>query len=58
MRVLVFKCARCEHREEVPGKWGQQPPAPLHCGQPMKRDYRAESAVATFKGDGWARQNP
>ena len=51
--MYAYKCA-CGHRAELP----RDAPAPTHCGAQMKRDYRAESPTATFKGDGWARQNP
>ena len=57
MVTNVWRCPRCDYREETVGEFGEQRIPPMHCGGYMVRDYRAESAGVSFKGGGWARRS-
>lgn len=50
MTTYSYKC-HCGYREDRSSDLSP----PIHCGATMKRDYKAESVGATFKGGGWAR---
>ena len=61
MARFIFKCNECGASVEAGGYMFTEAQADkvdyVCCDKRMKRDYRAESATATFKGGGWARKS-
>lgn len=57
MATFAYKCPHCGLTQEVNEGIMRGHIIPHCCGETMKRDYKAESAIATFKGGGWARSS-